>query len=76
MMPGDDHVEAPAVRDCLALCELREFARCAPHMSFDLAIRRATIDALGIAANEAAGRSTRSVAASARSDCGTKGPVR
>jgi hypothetical protein len=75
-MAANDHVEAPAVRDCLALSELREFARCAPHMSFDLAIRRAIIDALRIAANEAASRSTGSVAASARSDSGSKGHVR
>ena len=75
-MPGNDNIEAPAVRDCPALCELREFARRAPHMSFDLAIRRATVDALRLAASEAADRSRRSVAASGRSYCGTKGPVR
>lgn len=75
-MPGEDHVEAPAVRDHLALCELREFARRAPHLSFDLAIRRAMVDALLDAAHDAPGRSTEIVAAFVRSDCGTKGVVR
>lgn len=53
-MSRDDNTIAPAVRDSLALCELREYACRSCHMSFDLALRRAMIDALAQAARQAA----------------------
>ena len=56
-MSDADHVPSPAVLNSLALCELREYARCARHMSFDLAMRRAMVDALAQVAQNAAGRS-------------------
>ncbi|MFL4468990.1 hypothetical protein ACERZ8_03560 [Tateyamaria armeniaca] len=56
-MSDEDHVPAPAVLNSLALCELSEYAGCAHHMSFDLAMRRAMVDALAKAAQNAAGRS-------------------
>lgn len=63
-MSGNDHVIAPAVRDSLALCELREYAQYASHMSFDLAMRRAMVDALAHAAQRAAGETSEQVAGS------------
>jgi hypothetical protein len=53
-MPEDERVISPAVRDSLALCELREFQQCARHLSFTLAVRRAAIDALTTAARRVA----------------------
>ena len=45
-MASDDRIEAPALRACPARAELAEFARCAPHLDFSLARRRASADAL------------------------------
>lgn len=54
-MPGHDHMQALAVRNYLALYELREFSQRAPHLSFNLAMRTSMVDALR-AAREAADR--------------------
>jgi hypothetical protein len=45
-MPSQDRRAAPSIRDDLALAELAEFARSAPHLDFGLARRRAMADAL------------------------------
>lgn len=46
IMGKNNHTPAPAVRDSVALAELAEFARRAPHLDFGLARRRAILDAL------------------------------
>ena len=52
-MPGDNAVVAPAVRDSLLLCELREYSQRASHLSFSVSMRRAMIDALAHAGQRA-----------------------
>lgn len=52
-MPGDNAVIAPAVRDSLLLCELREYSHRASHLSFSVSMRRAMIDALAHAGQRA-----------------------
>jgi hypothetical protein len=55
-MPGIDRIEAPAVSNSPTLCELREYSKRAPHLSFGQAMRHAIVDALKDAARCAAKR--------------------